>query len=109
MKDWKQHKQICIAINQIETRQVIKDPRVNSSEAYVTHLTPKQHQRLARLVGDKCIVRCKLNSKEENVLWDTGSQVSIVSERWWKSMLPEENLCDLGDKHTLPRMVETTV
>ena len=94
-RDWNQHRQICIAINQITTREVTQDPGVNSS--CINHLTPKQHQRLVRLVGEKCIVRCKVNSQRENVLWDTGSQVSIVSEKWWKKTLPEEILHSLDE------------
>ena len=29
-----------------------------------THLTPKQHAKLVKLVGEKCNVKCKLNNVE---------------------------------------------
>lgn len=46
----------------------------------MTHLTPKQHNAVIKLVGKKCIVKCYFNGKEVEALWDTGAQVSIISE-----------------------------
>ena len=49
---------------------------------YVTHLTPRQHTTVAKLVGKRCIINCKLNELETETLWDTGAQVSVPPKRW---------------------------
>jgi hypothetical protein len=51
-------------------------------EFFATHLTPSQQNKLVEIIGRKCIVLGKLDNKEVNVLWDTGAQVSMVSERF---------------------------
>ena len=50
-----------------------------SRHMYTAHLTPKQHTKLVKLVGEKCNVKCKLNDVELSVLWDTGAQISLLS------------------------------
>ncbi|CAB4011313.1 Retrovirus-related Pol poly from transposon [Paramuricea clavata] len=50
------------------------------NQVYPSHLSPKQHTRGAQLVGNKCSVNCHLDGKAVTALWDTGAQVSIVSE-----------------------------
>ena len=54
-----------------------------------SHLTPKEHTKISRLVGNKCTVDCKLNRKETSVLWDTGSQISLVSSEFVKVNFPD--------------------
>lgn len=48
---------------------------------------PRQQERIAKLVGRKCSVQCYLNDKTLEVLWDTGAQLSILSEGFLKSQL----------------------
>lgn len=50
-------------------------------------LTGKQRQT-AKLVGKRCLVRASLGGVNTTVLWDTGSQVSIVGTNWRKIHLP---------------------
>ncbi|KAI3363967.1 hypothetical protein L3Q82_001565 [Scortum barcoo] len=51
-------------------------------------LTGKQ-QQAARLVGKKCLVRASFGGVSTTVLWDTGSQVSIVGASWKRKYLPD--------------------
>lgn len=51
-------------------------------------LTGKQHQT-AKLVGRRCLVRATMNKVNTKVLWDTGSQVSIVGAEWKRRHFPE--------------------
>ena len=46
----------------------------NRSESFVSHLTPKEHERLINQVGRRCTVKGKLNGKMVEILWDTGAQ-----------------------------------
>ena len=43
-------------------------------EFFATHLTPDQQNKLAQIVGRKCIIMGKLGNRTSNVLWDTGAQ-----------------------------------
>lgn len=53
-----------------------------------TPLTGKQRQT-AKLVGKRCLVRASLGGVDTTILWDTGSQVSIVGTNWKKKYLPD--------------------
>jgi hypothetical protein len=64
---------------------------------FVSHLTPKQRDTVVKLVGKKCQVKCQLNSKETEILWDTGAQVSILPERILKDMFPDIPVKDIHE------------
>jgi hypothetical protein len=66
-------------------------------EFFATHLTPGQQNKLVQIIGRKCIVLGKLDNKEVNVLWDTGAQVSIVSERFLRQRHPIKQLRNLSE------------
>ena len=46
---------------------------------YPTKLTPKEQTKIAKLIGHKCTMLCRINGVEIKVLLDTGAQVSIIS------------------------------
>lgn len=56
-----------------------------------TPLTRKQ-ERTAKLVGRKSLVQCNLGGIPTTVLWDTGSQVSIVDMDWKNTHLPDTEI-----------------
>jgi len=63
-------------------------------------MTTKQQDYVAKLVGRKCSVQCYLNDKLMEVLWDTGAQVSLISEDVLNSQLPSvqvRDICQLLD------------
>ena len=73
--------------------------RVDSGH-FATHLNPTQHSTLVRLVERKCSVQCYLNDQLVKALWDTGAQVSIVSEDLLKRIMPDvpiRNISELVD------------
>ena len=51
-------------------------------QVFVSHLTPKEKKRIAKLIGSKCSVHYHMNGVESAVLLDTGAQVSIVSKQF---------------------------
>ena len=69
----------------------------SEAKSHTCHLSPKQHVRLSSLVGKKCIVKCKLNGLQASALWDTGSQVSLVSSNFVKENFPSLKLRNLTD------------
>ena len=56
---------------------------------FVSHLTPDQHQKVAKLVGKRSTGLCKMNGKIVEALWDTGAQVSITSKDWLENNFPD--------------------
>ena len=64
---------------------------------YVSHLTPKQWAKVARLIGNKCLISCILSGKQANALFDTGAQVSVASKPWLEANLPDYMLHDISD------------
>lgn len=70
---------------------------IKESNSFVSHLTPKEHAKIARLVGRRCTVKCVLNDIETSVLWDTGSQVSILSRERLKRQFPEKTLKNISE------------
>ena len=60
-------------------------------------MRPKQTSKNANLVGKRCIINCHLNGQQTEVLWDTGAQVSIVSEHFLKQKFLGKNLPDISE------------
>ena len=62
---------------------------------YLRHLTFKQHAKVVGLVGKRCMVNCQFNGKPAKALWDTGSQVSVISEVFVRQNFPEVQIRDI--------------
>ena len=56
---------------------------------FPSHLTPIEHQNVAKLIGEKCEINCVLGDKQTTALLDTGTQVSIVSKAFLTKHFPE--------------------
>ncbi|KAK0137920.1 hypothetical protein N1851_025866 [Merluccius polli] len=52
---------------------------------------------LATPMGRQCLVECYLNGHQLQALWDTGSQVSIIDEKWKEEYLPTTKLRDVSE------------
>ena len=70
------------------------DPK---SAIFVSHLTPQQQATVVGLVGNKCTVKGTINDCQIDVLWDTGAQVSIVSEAFIKRNFPGVTVNDIEE------------
>eukprot|EP00794_Sanderia_malayensis_P019811 gene19811-21751_t len=82
-KDWSGHKNICQAIPQSSRNRNYDDKIIGDSEDdffYSYHLTPKTHPKIAKLIGEKCVMECTLDNIDMAVLLDTGAKVSIISK-----------------------------
>ena len=78
---------LCSAISHLSSKAEPKtlDP---SDGTFISHLTPQQRETMVGLVGKRCIVKGEINGHSEEVLWDTGAQVSIVSREFLKRNFP---------------------
>lgn len=92
---WREHKSLCQAISSLAEKKYREDRE--STQTFVSHLSPREHAQVVRLVDRKCSVRYLLNGIETEALWDTGAQVSIISHSWMKQCLPECNVRDIAE------------
>ena len=60
-------------------------------------IQPAHPHKVTSLVGRQCLVECFLNGHQVQVLWDTGSQVSIIDERWKQEYWPSARLKDVSE------------
>ena len=90
-KDWSQHKDICKAINHLSK------PSTGNDHVFTSHLNPQRHNKIIRLIGKECSVKCFLNDVEFTALWDTGAQVSILTQETLKNYFPGEKVRKLSE------------
>ena len=81
-----------MAIQELEKKNATEDADNDLNTTFPCHLTPRQQAGLTKLVGRRCMVKCLIQGKEVEALWDTGSQVCFVSREWQQAHLPLEVL-----------------
>lgn len=64
---------------------------------YISHLTPRQHDTVIKLVGNRCLVKCLVADVPTEALWDTGAQVSIASHEWVTTNLADAEVHPLEE------------
>ena len=52
----------------------------------------KVRRKILKLVGVKPMLQCFYNGRSVDVLWDTGSMVSIVDKRWLDKNFPDQKI-----------------
>lgn len=83
-RHWSKHREQC-------------KPETQSAK-HSRHIEKKDKKtQLVDLVGKHCVVDCYIQGCKTQALWDTGSQVSIVNEKWKKTHLPSERLRDVSE------------
>ena len=88
-KHWPEHESLCESIQELTALdQANSIPSSSENRQYVTHLTPRQHTTVGKLVRKPCIINCKLNELETEALRHTGAQVSILPKRWVAEQFP---------------------
>ena len=58
---WPKHKLLCKAIKELSEREASKEKGLGDAQdrgVYASHITPRQQERIVRLVGRKCVVDC---------------------------------------------------
>ena len=88
---WVNHKPLynCIwDLSQYQKVGIKGEGDSSDPDAYPSHLNPKQKTAIAGLVEKKCTLTCKLENENFEVLWDTGAQVSLISEQTVEKYLP---------------------
>ena len=74
------HKAYCSAVSALE--QLEREKLYQGFSVRQCQVDFRTKKKLIRLVGEKPVLSCNLGAKKTNVLWDTGSMVSLVDRRW---------------------------
>ena len=82
------HAVYCNAIHELEELEKGKLYGERSVRQQV--LDNWKHLRIAKLVGQKPMLRCQLGGKSIDGLWDTGSMITMVDRLWLRENLPDE-------------------
>lgn len=95
-KHWPDHKVLCTAISHLANKVEPKELDPNN-HTFVSHLTPQQQATVVGLVGKRCTVKGEINRHSVDVLWDTGAQVSIISNEFLKRNFPDAVVRDISE------------
>ena len=91
------HKPVSMAIQELEKQKAAEDADDDLNTIFPCHLTPWQQAGLTNLVGRRCLIKFLIQGKEVEALWDTGSQVCVVSRKWQQTHLPLEVLRNIEE------------
>lgn len=73
-KHWVSHEPVCKSINSLEDQLGHKESKsLDDIKGCVHGISPKDRQKLVKLIGEKCTLKVLLNETELEVLWDTGA------------------------------------
>ena len=99
-RHWSKHKLLCQLIHCLERKlnQNTKNvPSVETLRGNVYELSPKGKSKIARLVGEQCLVSVSMDGRKYEVLWDTGAQVSLMGKQWVGEYFPEKRLRPISE------------
>ena len=102
-KDWNYHRLLFETIEQNKLLDNFSSSgQGNGGDAgvYISHITPKEKERISKLVGSKCIVTVIMNKIKVVALFGTGAQVSIISTHQLEEYFPGIQIQDIQDLFT---------
>ena len=89
------HKDYCemiVDLKKIQTEKWFRNFTVREKQ-----VDDKTRKRLLKLVGNKPLVTCYFNGKKFDVLWDTGSMVTLVGRRWLRENFPDLQISSVAE------------
>jgi hypothetical protein len=89
------HRSYCSAIASLEKLE--KDKLYRGFSVRQCQVDFRTKKKLMRLVGEKPLVNCNLGDKNSQVLWDTGSMVSLVDRKWLARNFPDAEVVSISD------------
>ena len=89
------HEVYCLAIADLE--KVQKEKLYGDFTVRQKRDDVKTRRKLMKLVGEKPMLNCRLDGKEFQMLWDTGSMISMVDRKWVKDNFPGRTIHPVSD------------
>ena len=90
LEHWPYHSVLCGAISELEKLE--KSKAYGDKSVRQPQVDDCTRRKVLNLVGDKPKFRCFLNDVESEMLWDTGSMVTLVDRRWVRRYFPDAEL-----------------
>ena len=91
---------MCLAIKELAEKSAPSDRGLGDGQdptVFHCHITPKVQGRISKLVGSRCHVQCTLNGTQIEALWDTGSQVSLISSELINNCFSDRSIRDISE------------
>ncbi len=85
---WSYHAVYCHAVTDLEKLE--KQKKYGDKTVRQAQVDDGTRRKVLKLVGNKPKIRCYFDEKESELLWDTGSMVSIVDRPWAKKRFPDK-------------------
>ena len=89
------HSKYCSAISDLaefELKKLYNDHSVREQQ-----VDGKTRTKMLKLIGEKPMLNCTLDNTDVEVLWDTGSMISLVDTKWVKKYFPNKELHSVQD------------
>ena len=93
-----QHKGWCSIMVGVAELQDIEDTKLYGDlSVRQKQVDGKTHTKMVKLVGEKPMLQCFLDGMGFDVLWDTGSMVSMVCRGWLAEHFPDKAVIDVAE------------
>ena len=92
-KHRKSHRVLCQAIKTLSNKE---EENCRDKCSFVSHVPPTVLETLVSLVGKRCVVKCKIGGCDEECLYDTGSQVSLIDDHWLQQYCPRAEIFSIS-------------
>ena len=89
------HKAYCSAVSALE--QLEREKLYRGFSVRQCQVDFRTKKKLIRLVGEKPVLSCNLGAKKTQILWDTGSMVSLVDRKWVALNFPHAKILSVSD------------
>ena len=70
---------MCSAVEQLEKNT---SERIKNACNFDPDIHNKEKQDIAKLIGKRCLIDGTIGNVKTECLWDTGSQVALISRAW---------------------------
>ena len=94
LKGWKQHQVLCKAISQLVSK---RKEKIYKAGVYSATLAASERDQVVQLIGEKCLLNCKMNGIKIKFLLDTRAQVSLIPKAWLNTHLNEHKISKIEE------------
>ncbi|KAK7878975.1 hypothetical protein WMY93_034189 [Mugilogobius chulae] len=100
------HKLLTDSIQYLETKLAADMQEKERAAVSINLLSPERKAQLLHLIGKKHMIICRFDGHETKALWDTGSQVCLINEKWRQRNIPHATVRSLSEILVLASWME---
>ena len=84
-------------VKQISELSFQQQKKILDNNQFQSYLTLKHYNKLVHLVGPKSMIKCYIEGKSQNILWDTGANVSLIDRSNLHQHFPDTQIREMSD------------